>query len=339
LKAFDAGFASFFARLQKDGINKSNTLFVITADENDHFVGGAPSPANCNGITTPCTYKQIGELAGNLTGLLATQQGNTTPFQVHADSAPNFYVTGNPAQDASVTRLLTNYLADQVEMKLLHMVTADPARTPTFTMFANPNYYLDTGDPNCAQPCIQENPPEAWNHGDVAPDINTTWLGLVGPGVRQLGINKSIWSDHTDIRPTILSLVGLKDDYVSDGRVLFEVLNNQALPGSVTANRDLLTKLAQVYKQINAPVGELGLVSLIISTKAIESSTTNDTAYKVYEGGLNLAVYLRNTIAGAMSALLNQAEFGGQSINVGQAKTLLAQADALLKLMNSLSNI
>ena len=28
---------------------------------------------------------------------------------------------------------LTNYLADLVEMNLLHMIAADPARTPTFT--------------------------------------------------------------------------------------------------------------------------------------------------------------------------------------------------------------
>jgi hypothetical protein len=34
----------------KAGITKDNTLFIITADENDHFVGGPPSPSNCDGI-------------------------------------------------------------------------------------------------------------------------------------------------------------------------------------------------------------------------------------------------------------------------------------------------
>jgi len=90
--------------------------------------------------------------------------------------------------------MLTNFMADPVEMQLLHMITADPARTPTFTMFANPDYFLFTGKPNCNKPCIQEFAPEAWNHGDVNPDINTTWLGMVGPGVKQLGIDHSIWS-------------------------------------------------------------------------------------------------------------------------------------------------
>ncbi|TMC23477.1 MAG: hypothetical protein E6J36_09395, partial [Chloroflexi bacterium] len=204
LKSYDNAFGSFFKRLQSDGINKSNSLFVFTADEGDHFVGGQPSPAGCNGVTTPCTYSQIGELNANMAGLLATEQGVTTPFKAHSDSAPNVYITGNPARDnQTITRpferavgkltavnpmtgktdTLTKYLADPVEMKLLHMITADPARTPTLTMFADPNYFLFAGAPNCSTPCVTQQAGFAWNHGDVSPDINTTWLGIVGPGI------------------------------------------------------------------------------------------------------------------------------------------------------------
>jgi arylsulfatase A-like enzyme len=275
---YDDAFGKFFARLFKDGINKSNTLFVFTADEGDHFVGGAASPSGCDGPQVPCTYSKIGELSGNLTGLLKTQQGITTPFTVHSDSAPNFYITGNPARDAEVTRNferavgrltasnlitfqtdnLTNYLADPVEMKLLHMITADPARTPTFTMFAKPDYFLFASAQNCTStsPCVTENPGFAWNHGDVAPDINTTWLGMVGPGVQREGVDDDIWSDHTDIRPTMLSLLGLKDDYAHDGRVLFEALQDSALPASLKG--EIVERLAEAYKKINAPVGPLG---------------------------------------------------------------------------------
>jgi hypothetical protein len=57
LGAANEAFGKFFARLAKDGINKDNTLFIVTADENDHFVGGAPSPANCDGVYIPCTYQ------------------------------------------------------------------------------------------------------------------------------------------------------------------------------------------------------------------------------------------------------------------------------------------
>jgi hypothetical protein len=55
LQAYDKAFGQFFARLAQDGITRQNTLFVVTADENDHFIGGSPSPANCDGVTIPCT--------------------------------------------------------------------------------------------------------------------------------------------------------------------------------------------------------------------------------------------------------------------------------------------
>src|SRR3984893_13967075 len=79
LKANDDAFGKFFTRLAADGITRDNTLFIFTADEGDHFAGGPPSPANCDGVTVPCTYAKIGEINANLAGLLATEQGITTP--------------------------------------------------------------------------------------------------------------------------------------------------------------------------------------------------------------------------------------------------------------------
>src|SRR6266852_819208 len=102
----DKAFGKFFDRLQKDGITKYNTLFVITADENDHFVGGAPSPADYDGIEVPCTCAKKGEINADLSNVIFTEFGDTTPFTVHSDDAPTFYITGNPAQTASVTRTL-----------------------------------------------------------------------------------------------------------------------------------------------------------------------------------------------------------------------------------------
>ncbi len=356
LKAYDDAFGKFFTRLASDGINQSNTLFVFTADEGDHFVGGTPSPAGCDGVNIPCTYQQIGELNANLAGLLATEQGITTPFKVHSDDAPTIYITDNPARDAAVTRdfgralgkltavnpitnntdTLTKFLADPVEMKLLHMITADPARTPTLTMFADPNYFLFAGAPNCTSPCVTENPAFAWNHGDVQPDITTTWLGMVGPGVRNIGVDNSIWSDHTDIRPTILALLGLKDDYAHDGRVLCEDLYDWAVPQSLVAHRETLIRLAQVYKQIDAPVGQLGLSSLRVSTKALESNVADDSTYTQLENQLISINGQRDALAAKMIALLENAAFNGQSINQQQARQLISQGKALLDKVNAL---
>ena len=357
LKSYDQAFGLFFTRLAKDGINKNNTLFVFTADEGDHFVGGTASPAGCDGVNIPCTYSQIGEVDGNMAGLLATQQGITTPFKVHSDSAPVVYITGNPARTATVTRAferttgqltavnpytsntdqLTQFMADPVELKLLHMITADPARTPTFTWFANPNYFLFAAAPNCSSPCITFDNGFAWNHGDVSPDINTTWLGMVGPGVQRMGVNSSVWSDHTDIRPTMMELLGLKDDYSHDGRVLFEVLKDSALPPAVRKQLSALISLAQAYKQINAPVASFSQTTLAISTTALESNSTNDSTYTQLENQLINMTTVRDAIAAQMIATLEAAEFGGSNNASAQVSSLIARANALLAQAKSLA--
>ena len=357
LAAYDNAFATFFTRLANDGINQSNTLFVFTSDEGDHFVGGPPSPAGCDGVTTPCTYSKIGEINTNLAGLLATEQSITTPFKVHSDSAPTVYITGNPARDnETITRpferavgqltavnpitgntdTLTKFLADLVEMKLLHMVTADPARTPTFTMFADPNYFLFAGAPNCNSPCVTENPAFAWNHGDVSPDINTTWLGLVGPGVDQTGVDSTTWSDHTDIRPTIMALVGLKDDYSHDGRALVEKLTGWAQPSAVKMSSSFVP-LAQIYKQLDACVGQFGLKTLSVSTRALESgSSSDDSSYTQLESQLTSFGNQRDALASQMIALLEGAEFNNQPFSDAQAQSLISQGQTLLNNVNKL---
>jgi len=348
LAAYDDAFNKFFTRLAADGITRDNTLFVFTADEGDHFVGGPPSPANCDGVTVPCTYAQIGELSTNLAGLLATEAGITTPFTVHSDDAPTIYITGNPSRTDAVTRnfehglaaltalnpisgntdTLTQFMADPVEMKLLHMVTADPARTPTVTMFANPDYFLFAGAPNCNSPCVVESPGFAWNHGDVQKEITTTWLGMVGPGVRRQGVERETWSDHTDIRPTILSLTGLLDDYSHDGRVLAEVMRSGSLPSGIRRNPLAFTLLAQAYKQLNAPVGQFGRATLATSTKALAGG---DRTYNRLEDRLASLGSQRDALAAQIIQKLEAAEFSNQPLDWPTTFGLLAQANRLIE--------
>ncbi len=94
---------------------------------------------------------------------------------------------------------------------------------------------------------------------------------LISRSYKTVGVDSTTWSDHIDIRPTILALIRLKDDYAHEGRVLFEDLADSALPTSVVNSRQIITELAQVYQKINAPVGEFDLKTLQLSTKAIES--------------------------------------------------------------------
>lgn len=352
LQAYDQAFAKFFARLKADGINQRNTLFIFTADEGDHFAGGPPTPANCDGVKVPCSYTQIGELDLNINGAVTAQTGNTTPFSIHFDMAPTISIIGNPSPTSSTTRqlerdiatltavspitgktdMLTTALADPVEMGLLHMITADPARTPSFTMFGDPDYFfLSLGSPNPI-----ENGGFAWNHGGIQPEIAQTWLGLVGPGVQRRGSESGAdsgiqFSDHTDIRPTIMALLGLQDDYVHDGRVLFEVLNPSALPQSLRAHAAALLQLARVYKQINAPFGSVGRNSLTVSTAALASNSNNDNVYTRLEARIAGWTERRDAIAGQMRTLLEGAAFGGQPIGEQQAKRLIHQGQALLE--------
>jgi hypothetical protein len=335
LKAYDVAFGKFFARLAAHGITKDNTLFLVVPDENDHFVGGQPLPVGCNGVTTPRTYTQIGEINAILNRLLITQRSNTTPFLVHSDDAPTIYVTGNPAPTAPVTRTLaqdlnlliaTNpltghvdrlsaFLADQAEMKLLHMVTTSPARTPTLTMFGDPDYFFVTGGTdNCslAPACILEQPGSAWNHGDVQKDITRTWLAMVGPGVRREGRNDEVFSDHTDVRPTMLALLGLKDSYVHDGRVLAEKLSDQALPNGIRRRREDFVELAKTYKQLNAPLGSVGRHSLVYANRSI---TSNDAIYAQYPAKLATVTSERDSLAVQIKAALNDAAFGNQPVD------------------------
>ena len=381
---YNQAFGDFFKRLAQDGITSANTLFVLSADEGDHEAGAnvgraiQPTPANCDGATVsgnvvtadvPCTYPagSFGELAGNVTGLLATQKQDTTPFSLESDTAPEFYVTGNPGPDTAkvrglerdvagltaanpytgTTQPITNYLADPAAEAIVHMVNADPARTPTFAMFARPDYFLSPGPAACAGACVQQNTGFAWDHGDYAAEIDTNYIGLAGPGVRHLGLDGSAagagpssagpdsgqvtvpgehtsgpWTDETDIRPTIMYLLGLRDDYEPDGRVITQVL---AHPNAALAAPGV-TGLGECYKQLNSSVGELGTDTLVASTRAIESSSPGDRTYLRVEAALRGLDVTRDRLALRVKGELEAAAFGGARIPDARGQTLACQA-------------
>jgi hypothetical protein len=230
----------------------------------------------------------------------------------------------------SLTDRLLVRMADQAGMKALHMFTAgDPARNATFVYFGDPDYFLTDFPSSTCETCI--NPAFAWNHGDIQPEIANTWLGFVGPGVRRDGIRGDVWSDHTDVRPTMLSLVGLADPYVHDGRVLIETLNDSAVAQNLRAHRATLLFLGAIYKQLNAPFGAFGQSSLRVSTTALASGDdSSDATYSAYEGTIGGWTSRRDTLASQMKAMLAAAAFGGTSLDERQAQGLIAQGAALL---------
>jgi hypothetical protein len=362
-KAYDDAFAKFFDRLNKAGINASNTEFVITAEENDHFAGAntlramTPTPANCDGVNVPCSYAagQVGEREANLPLLLQKEQGNTTPFAVEPQGA-SMYATGNPASNDPALRQLErgtagitannpysgvtgekiiNYQAGAVEQRILHMQTADPGRTPSYTMFPQPDYYFDPTFPKCgsstnpATDCASTFAHYAWNHGYYSPDVDITWAGIAGPGVANKGLlgpdpshgatatadgqngrpaltvpgaSSGLWAEETDVRPTLLSLVGLHDDYLSDGAVITGILSRQ--PALNVAD------LADAYHQLNSSVGAFATDTLKADTVALASSSAGDQTFVRTDARLGQLADLRDALAGQIKKTLDRAEFG-----------------------------
>jgi hypothetical protein len=386
LREYNAAFAAFFQRLANDGINKSNTVFLVTVDEGDHFDGGAPLNAGCDGATTPCQYdtaeaggaaygtsgysRNVGEVDVNLPKLLAGE-GNTTTFGFDGDDAPAIIVPNQastsgtpPGQSSSTVRNLerliagsdefnpiinavtpiTVQLADQVEQQILHMTNADSSRTPTFTLFGDPAFYLEgeceyVGAAQGQKPgpvtnegpgCPAEDPDYAWNHGDIQPEIATTWQGWVGPDVRSLGETSRIWTDHTDARPTLLTLLGLHDDYASDGRAIAQIAEPWALPWTIRFDRHTFDRLSAIYKQLNAPFGAFGMATLDADSNGIESNSPGDATFTGMESQLQVCSNDRATVAGEINAVLEAAENGTSPINPWVARGLEDRADALI---------
>ena len=92
--------------------------------------------------------------------------------------------------------------------------------------------------------------------------------------------------------------------------------------------------LAAAYKRINAPVGELGLASLKISTAALAG---DDATYNQLESQLQSITAVRDALAARMFDRLSDAEFGGKHVSRGEAQTLVSQANVLVDYVNSLA--
>jgi hypothetical protein len=134
---------------------------------------------------------------------------------------------------------------------------------------------------------------------------------MVGPGVKQLGRDDQVFTDHTDVRPTIMALLGLTDDYVHEGRVIAEFMHESALPAGIRSARENFVELAQVFKQLNAPKGELGRASLVWANRSI---TSTDKVYGRYLNKIADITRDRDELAGQIETALTNAAFHNQPV-------------------------
>ena len=300
---------------------------------------------------------QIGELQANINGLLSTTASAGTAFDIEPQGA-SIYVHGQPAaNDPAVRQLerdtasmtannpysgatgekIVKYQAGAVEQRILHMQTGDPLRTPTYTLFPVPDYFFSTTGAN-----VSINSSFAWDHGYYSPNIDVTWGAFVGPGVKSLGVDgpqpaagneasdpnslrtvpqastAGTYVDEVDLRPTLLRLVGLHDDYPSDGTVVNQILTHPtATPAS----------LAALYRQLNSSVGQFATDTLIAESSALSSgSASNDVHYALVEAELQHLAKARDALANDMKQVLAS----GSAPSHGQLTSLTARGDALL---------
>lgn len=117
------------------------------------------------------------------------------------------------------------------------------------------------------------------------------------------------------IRPTLMYLTGLKDDYIEDGRVITQILGQPARNG---LSSPAATALGGCYKQLNSSVGELGTATLTASTRAIESNSPGDATYTEMDSDLTALDNARDHLAVQIKDELWQAEFANHPLNPGQ---------------------
>ncbi len=322
---------------------------------------------------TPGYSRNVGEVDSSLPDLLKKLDNNTTFYGFDFDDAPALIVPNqtNPEggarpgpNDPTVRTLerdlssatewnpiinqyvpITVNMADETEETILHMVNSDPNREPTLTLFGDPSFYFqsscDTGassDPGCP---IQNNG-FAWNHGDIQPEIATTWQGWVGPGIKNLGETSSIWTDHTDARPTLMTVLGLHDDYSWDGAAIAQIIGQvhdgwdwlsrgqSALPWTIRVNERGYEELTAAYQQLDAPFGEFGLNTLDADTSALASNTAQDATYTKTTSQLQTCQSKRTSLVSQIQSVLQAAESGQAPVSNWQAFYLVGEADRLI---------
>ena len=118
------------------------------------------------------------------------------------------------------------------------------------------------------------------------------------------------------------------------GRLLVEdaeLVQEDALPVELRIHGRELTELGLIYKQINAPFGQLSFDVLAASTRALASgSSTDDSTYAAISDRIAALTAHRDTLAGQMRDVLNGAAFGGQRYSRSQLQSLTMEGNALL---------
>jgi hypothetical protein len=124
-----------------------------------------------------------------------------------------------------------------------------------------------------------------------------------------------------------LALVGLRDTYQADGRVVTQVLAPAARAPALAANLSTVEALGSAYKDIQAPFGPFALATLTASTRALQG---DDATYAAIEASIVSLTTRRDNLAALIRTALDAAEFASTPIDTAQAQSWISQAGQLV---------
>jgi hypothetical protein len=116
--------------------------------------------------------------------------------------------------------------------------------------------------------------------------------------------------------------------------VLAEWMDSKALPQGIRRRRENFVELAEVYKQLNAPLGELGRASMKYANRSV---TDVDTVYARYLAKIGDITTKRDELAGDIKAVLDAAAFGNQPVDEGGEDGLGQRARTLIERVKDLA--
>ena len=297
--------SQFFDRLAADGINKSNTLFVFTVDEGDHFAGSQPEQPGCDGVTVAVRLRhepgrrdqRQPAAACSRRSTATTRRSPSTPTMRRTSTS-----TGNPARTdrgrrgtssgrwpaAAGLNPYTGADADDIMVALADQVEDEDAAHGHRRSAADADLHAVRRSglvllrsrrrattcathaacasiPRADEPELRVEPRRHPGRDRHRPGPATS-----GRASRTSATTDSVWTDHTDHRPTHADAArpeGRLPDRRPGGRR--EIADENALPVSLRVHHPSVEQLAASYKQLMASFGTFSMDTLTASTHAL----------------------------------------------------------------------
>ena len=119
--------------------------------------------------------------------------------------------------------------------------------------------------------------------------------------------------------------------------MITQALDPWTLPAELQRHLVSIEGLGTIYKQLDAPFGQFGHDSELVSTRAVQSGSPGEAVYRGFDEQLEACATQREVVAGEINRLLTGVEFEGGHVVDGQVWSLAAKGAWLIAQMHVLS--